>query len=103
MDCKTFETRIHSLLDRREDIADDPHLVEHATHCQTCRANWEGWRKLARVSASSPFGSSAGQAFPSLVLGQLSEETQLSEERQGNESRHDLQSKIRHPELVSSL
>ena len=26
MDCKTFETRIHSLLDRREDIADDPHL-----------------------------------------------------------------------------
>ena len=99
MDCKTFETRIHSLLDRREDIADDPHLVEHATHCQTCRANWEGWRKLARVSASSPFGSSAGQAFPSLVLGQLSEETQLSEERQGNESRHDLKSKIRNPEL----
>ena len=71
MNCNKFESRIQDLMDRREDPAHDPELIEHAQVCSCCSPRWQVWSQMGQANPSRAFGFRDGRAFASLVLEEL--------------------------------
>jgi hypothetical protein len=80
MNCNKFESRIQYLMDRREDPACDPELVEHARVCADCSPRWQVWSQVVQALPRRSFGFRDGRAFASLVLEELDVVTQLPDE-----------------------
>lgn len=77
MNCNKFESRIQDLMDRREDPAHDPELIEHAQVCSCCSPRWQVWSQMGQANPSRAFGFRDGRAFASLVLEELDAVVQL--------------------------
>jgi hypothetical protein len=79
MNCDKFERRIQDLMDRREDLARDSQLIDHAHACSNCFSRWQVWSQMNQACTRQAFGYRDGQAFASWVIEELGCKVEMPE------------------------